>query len=193
MPMDVNREEWASRSVSGFSPSSLNELLFLFVIVAFYMFFCNMIQARNVPARRALMEDFKKTVKVNVNEFRVSFKKKKKSQCQIFTVIHFEKLHWGDTSLHDSHKSQTPLHAANSHLSVSRAHSSFNSTVTNTYHLSHNCHIFCGKTLTMSFFFCPFRSSSTPADLKVLCYCVVINQVKPFGECGRTGSLLALC
>lgn len=43
------------------------------------------------------------------------------------------------------------------------------------------------------FFFCPFRSSSTPADLKVLCYCVVINQVKPFGECGRTGSLLALC
>lgn len=52
-----------------------------------------MIQARNVPARRALMEDFKKTVKVNVNEFRVSFKKKKKSQCQIFTVIHFEKLH----------------------------------------------------------------------------------------------------
>ena len=37
--MDVNREERASRSVSGFSPPSLNELLFLFVTVAFYMFF----------------------------------------------------------------------------------------------------------------------------------------------------------
>lgn len=37
--MDVNREERASRAVSGFSPSSLNELQFLFVIVAFYMFF----------------------------------------------------------------------------------------------------------------------------------------------------------
>lgn len=71
MPMGCENRRVNKPLCKWFSPSSLNKLLFLFVIVAFYMFFVTQFR----PTMYATLE----RDEVNVNEFRVSYKKKKAS------------------------------------------------------------------------------------------------------------------
>lgn len=89
---DVNIEEWTSRSVSGFLPLFAKWItIFVCNCCFLYVFVTQFRPDMNV---RSESDD--------VNEFRVSLKKKKKSQCQILLWYMWKSL-LRDTSLHHAH------------------------------------------------------------------------------------------
>lgn len=171
MPMGCEDRRMSKPLCKRFPPSSPNELVFSFVIVAFFICFCNTVQAKNVCP----FGERWRTFKVNVDNFRVSSKTKPVPD---FTVIHLQIFYWG--TLHF-----VPLTKAK--LSSRREHSSFSSTATLI-----TCHAFAEKhsRVGWGFFFLSFQLQSTP--LVLLCHDRIVFARPVHVPPGRAGSLVGL-
>ena len=102
--------------------------------------------------------------------------KKKTKPVPDFTVIHLEIFTEGHFTSSHTQKNQTPLHAVNTHLFVSWAHSSFHSSISNTYHLSHNSHMFTDKNPHRVVFVSSFSCSLLHSFYCAMIYQCLCNQ-----------------